>query len=275
MKNKLNIVVVLTSIFFFISCTKEIDLDLNTSDPQVVIEGNVTNNIGNSSIKISKSVNFDESNEFPKVENAIVTLTDNMGNSEILNETNPGYYTSSSHFGLSGRTYFLAVVTEGRTLTSFCAMPSQVSFDSVIVNEVIGGGGPGGGGPGGGGGSSTSYEVIVKYSDPAAEKNYYRFVEYLNGKQTGGYIFDDRLSNGLTLENALWRFNRKLNSGDTLKIEMQCIDKTVYEYFNSFGNLQGGPQNSSTPANPYTNIIGSKLGYFSAHTVEIRQVVIQ
>jgi hypothetical protein len=39
-----------------------------------------------------------------------------------------------------------------------------------------------------------------------------------------------------------------------------------------FGNTQGG---SATPANPYTNIIGSELGYFSAHTSEMKEKVIQ
>jgi len=37
----------------------------------------------------------------------------------------------------------------------------------------------------------------------------------------------------------------------------------------------GGPANSSTPANPYTNIEGTELGYFSAHTYEMKQSVIE
>ncbi|MEQ9167501.1 MAG: hypothetical protein RLO12_14685, partial [Fulvivirga sp.] len=86
---------------------------------------------------------------------------------------------------------------------------------------------------------------------------------------------DDRLSNGLTVTNNLQMADSGLDIGDTLQIVMQCIDQEVYEYFHSFGNLAGGPQNSSTPANPITNIEGGVLGYFSAHTEEVRQVVIQ
>jgi hypothetical protein len=67
-------------------------------------------------------------------------------------------------------------------------------------------------------------------------------------------------------------FPESLLPGDVLKIEMQCIDEFVYEYFNSFGNTLGG---SATPANPYTNIIGSELGYFNAHTSEMKEKVIQ
>ena len=69
-------------------------------------------------------------------------------------------------------------------------------------------------------------------------------------------------------------FNRYLSKGDTVTVEMQCIDKTVYEYFNSFGNLGMGPS-SSTPANPYTNLNGAVLGYFSAHTSERKSVIIK
>ena len=62
------------------SCTEEIDIDLNSSDPQIVIEGSVST-AGESLIKITESVNFDESNDFPKVRNAFVEISDNLGNS--------------------------------------------------------------------------------------------------------------------------------------------------------------------------------------------------
>jgi hypothetical protein len=37
----------------------------------------------------------------------------------------------------------------------------------------------------------------------------------------------------------------------------------------------GGPGGSSTPANPYTNIEGAVLGYFSAHTYEMKEIIVQ
>ena len=48
----------------------------------------------------------------------------------------------------------------------------------------------------------------------------------------------------------------------------------VYEYFESMGNVNMGP-NSSSPVNPYTNLKGAKLGYFSAHTVERKYITIK
>lgn len=249
------------------SCTEEIDIDLNSSDPQIVVEGNVTT-LGESVIKISKSVNFDESNNFPMVQNATVELYDDMGNSEILSELSPGFYTSSL-IGIEGRSYSLIVQVDGLQFSSFSKIPDNVKFDSLIVTKASGTGGIGGSG------FSSNYEVAVKYKDPANESNYYRFVEFVNGEITNSYVFDDRLNNGQNVTRTLLNFNRELDSGDVLQVEMQCIDKPVYEYFNSFSNLQGGPGGSSTPANPYTNIDGAVLGYFSAHTSEIKEKVIQ
>lgn len=57
-------------------------------------------------------------------------------------------------------------------------------------------------------------------------------------------------------------------------IEMECIDKSVFDYFESLGNSAMGPRNSSSPANPYTNLTGGLLGFFSAHTVERREYVV-
>jgi hypothetical protein len=267
----LSSVFTLASFFFCFSCTEVIELDLNGSDSQVVIEGSIGTNADSVLIKITKSVNFEDGNTFPFVENAVVTISDDAGNVETLIEKSPGIYSSSTFLGVEGRTYFLDVNSESKSYTSHSTIPTQINFDSLLVEQTNSAAGPGGGQ-----GARISYKVTVQYSDPAGETNYYRFVEYHNGEPQGSiFVFDDRLTNGSSISIDLISFNRKLNSNDTLTIEMQCIDKAVYEYFHSFGNLFGGPQNSSTPANPYTNIIGSKLGYFSAHTTQKKSIVIQ
>ncbi|MEN8122318.1 MAG: DUF4249 domain-containing protein [Bacteroidota bacterium] len=261
------IIYLISALFLTISCTEEIDIDLNSSDPQIVVEGNLPNNGQPALIKLSKSVNFDENNDFPKVEGATVELSDNLGNSETLDEISPGLYSSNTLTGIAGNTYYLTVNKEDKTLKSHSTIPNQVPFERLIVEKSNGAGGPGGMG------STTNYDVFVVYNDPGSETNYYRFVEIINGEIKSSYIFDDRLNNGGKTKNPLISFNRNLNSGDTLQVIMQCVDENVYDYFNSFGNLTGGPGGSSTPANPYTNIEGGVLGYFNAHTYEMKQVI--
>jgi hypothetical protein len=251
------------------SCSEVIELDIVNAEPQIVIEGSVGNNGDTAEIKISKSVGLFADNIFPVVSNATVILSDNLGNRDTLIETTAGIYKSFHLFGQVGNTYHLEVQAENKVLESVSNIPNQVNFDTLIIRENTSVTGPGGpGGPGGGTVGEIRYQVFVVFQDPSTERNYYRFIEYVNSVQKSRiYISDDRLTNGLT-NNLKLRNSRNYKSGDIVTFEMQCIDKAIYDYFNSFENLSGGPQSSSTPATPYTNIIGSKLGYFSAHTVQ-------
>jgi hypothetical protein len=250
-------------VFLLIGCTVELDIDLNESDPQIVVEANLSN-LNYCQVSLTESVNFDDDNSFPKVENAVVTVSDDNGLSEVLIEVSPGHYSGIELMANSSSEYSLEISVNDKLIIGSCLTPSIVAFDSLVVNETIGGGGR----PGGI--SGTGYEVIVHYSDPPSEFNYYRFVEYKNDVFQSWYIFDDHLSDGMLNKNVLQSFNRNLNDGDVLTIEMQCVSQEVFEYYKSFGNLMGGPASSSTPANPYSNLDGTKLGYFSAHTSELR-----
>jgi len=253
-------------------CTENISLDLNSSDPQIVVEATIPTGM-KARVVLTKSVNFDAENKFPAVKNAIITLTDNVGHSEIMREYSPGVYFSDSIVGIIGNVYSLSIKTDDKTITSSCTIPNQVKFDSLIVTKAETFGSKMGD-------NSTEkgilYDVKVQFKDPASEKNYYRFVEYVNGISTGKvYAYDDRLTNGKKNEKNLRNFTLNLNEGDIITVEMQCIDKAVYDYFNSFGNVTMGSQNSSTPANPYTNLAGCTLGYFSTFTTEKKQVIIK
>jgi hypothetical protein len=266
MKIYINLSIAISFIYLLSSCSEVIEIDIIDAAPQIVIEGSVGTNGDSSEIKISKSINLYADNVFPTVSNAIVILSDDLGNRDTLIETSSGTYKSNHIFGQSGLTYNLEVQAENNILTSVSKIPNQVNFDSLIISENLATGGPGG--PGGGTPGEIRYKVFVVFQDPPNEKNYYRFVEYVNGVQRSRlYISDDRLTDGLTNKLEL-RSSKKYLSGNVVTFEMQCIDKAIYDYFNSFENLNGGPQSSSTPANPYTNIVGSKLGYFSAHTVQ-------
>lgn len=256
---------VLTTLLIHIGCTEKIEIDLNLSRPQFVIEGNVSTS-GESTVKISKSVNFDESNIFPKVENANVEISDNFGNNEILTETSPGFYYSSSFGGIENRRYSLKVSINDQVLESTSHIPTKVDFDSLIVIKTDVPNIPGVEE------NEFYHEVRVKFKDPSNSINYYRFVETVNNEILNSFVFDDILTNGNNVTFQLQDFTRELVSGDVYKVEMQCIDEYVFDYFNSFGNTQSG---TATPANPYSNILGSELGYFNAHTSEIKQIIIQ
>jgi hypothetical protein len=261
------------SLFFLVatlaSCTKVIHLNLKNSDPLFVVEGTITDSIGTAQVLISKTKDFYADNTFVGITGAVVTITDDSGIITILAATDSGVYQSPTLVGQQNRTYTLNVNVGGQTFTAISTMPVKVPFDSLyITNEPSFG--------------SARKTATVVYTDPAGKGNSYRFVEYLNGKQqqalfVGNDDYTDGNKNIVPLNifggDADSLSNRKINTGDTVKIDMQCIDKNVYEYWFSLDQSSTGSSQSAAPGNPVSNMKGGALGYFSANTLQSRSVV--
>jgi hypothetical protein len=247
------------------SCQKEIFIDLNSSDPKIVIEGEVTDMPGPYFVKLSRTVNFSDFNEFPPIEDAVVILSDDAGNSERLIEFQSGIYMTHDLHGIAGRTYFLSVAIEGETFTAQSTMPGHVPLDAVEVTSSF---------------YSSSqdpdfnYLVTPQYLDPAGTGNNYRFVQVVNGRICDSWtVQNDNLSDGLVNKRPIFGRDTELRPGDTLTVIMQSIDKPVYDYFYSLTESSGSG-GGATPANPVSNIKGGALGYFSAHSTDSKTVMI-
>lgn len=267
----LSIFIVLVLVFVFASCTEIIDVDINSVEQQIVVEANIGLN-ENASVWLSRTIKVDNAGVFPRVTGAKIKLTDSDGNSEILTETSwAGNYISMNMIGKPKQTYKIEIIAEDKTITSLSTIPNKVPIDSFKVTRSIY--------PGGGPSLSPSmpadfYEIKVKFTDPPQEKNYYHMLLSVNDvTQSGNYIYDDRLTNGSQMEGFLLIYNPLMKAGDKIQVEMRCVDKSVYDYFSSLRS-SGGPGGSS-PSNPATNLKGSLLGYFSAHTVERKIFVVE
>jgi Domain of unknown function (DUF4249) len=263
----LKISFLMASLFSFNACTKIIEVDLNSVDPQFVIEGEISNQTGAYTVKISKTVNVTDGNIYPAVKGAIVTINDNVGNKEILTETQSGTYTTKKLQGVVGRTYTLTVVAEGKTFTAQSTMPSLVPLQGVFA--IKSGGFP----PG----SGDSYVLYPKFQDPANIINKYRFVVTINGKKEKELIVqNDNSVDGLPNNRPVFSRNLKVELGDTVNVALQSLDLPVYDYFYGLSQLAGGgPGGGSTPANPVTNIKGGAAGYFSAYSVDDKTVIVK
>lgn len=255
--------------FLTTSCTEIIELNINSSDPQLVVEGGIGQDEF-AEVILTKSINMDADNTFPAVENAVVTIKSQEGETEILTETKPGIYQSMILKGKAGMEYFLTIDALQNSITSESLIPTKVAIDSFnVVNSIY----PGGGAPIGSM-PAYFYEITVGYNDPVDESNYYRFLIYVNGVfQSSNRIFSDKFNNGNKITSNLIIYDEEIKKGDTIRTEMQCINKKVYDYFESMNNGRMG--GSSTPSNPYTNLNGGVLGYFSAYTVERREYVVK
>jgi hypothetical protein len=249
----------LLAVVLFSSCEKVIDVDLNSKDPKLVIEGHIDDQPGPYFIRLSTTVNFDEPNEFPGVSGATVIIKDDQGGIDTLTPDLPGVYRTNTTQGLYGHTYTLEVYHNNDFYTATEKMPAVVPFDSLRVDSI----------------SFFGQQTIIfipYYNDPIEVGNRYRFIVNRNSDFIKDpIVFEDRFNNGLMNSRPIF-VNEEWESGDFAIVVKQDITQGIYDYFNSLQLSTDGQ--TASPANPISNIKGGALGYFSVHTVQAKSVVI-
>ena len=258
-----NIIIIALMAMFFTSCEKTVDLKYKSNQSKIIIEGNITDEPGPYLVKITKSAGLSASGNYPVIDNAIVAISDNAGNSEVLTAQGNGLYRSNTITGMAGRTYTLTVTAEGQTYTALSTMPQPVPFDSIKIAKFTFGG-------------EEDFNIIPVYTDPAGKGNNYRFVLSVNNKLVNQhFVQSDDVTNGVvnTVRLEIDDNTLKLKAGDSLTLKMQCIDKKVALYYTTLALMgDSGPGGGTTPNNPQTNISNGALGIFSAHTTATKSV---
>jgi hypothetical protein len=164
-------------------------------------------------------------------------------------------------------TYSLSVLENGKKYLATTVMPKQVKFDTLKFSKSLG--------PLANG---DTYTVTPIFIDPSTQGNNYRFLLKINSEiDNTYYIQNDNVGNGAANARPLFNPNISINTNDTVELEMRCIDLQTYTYFKTLSDISGGgPGGGTTPSNPPNNITENKaLGYFSAHTVAKRKMILR
>jgi Domain of unknown function (DUF4249) len=260
---KINIIAAVLGIMSLTACEKVVNVDVKNSDPKIVIEGSVDDNGNPAKVVITKSGLFSANNNFPKVNGAVVKITDNVGNNYTLTETSSGVYTNNTLVGVVGRTYNLTATVAGVTYTASSTMPRKMALDTIEIENNVPTGGP----------TSAAKVASLVYQDLPGFGDNAHIVVTVNGiKDRNLYISDDLLTDGGIAPFYLYNPNIKLKAGDVFKAELRFIDKNVYKYLSGVGELSEG---NTVPSNPISNLSNGALGYFSAHTSETKTIIVQ
>jgi len=258
------ILVLLSAII--VSCQKVISIDLNSVYPQIVIEGNITNLPGPYFVRISRTVNFNDKNIFPVDSNAVVRISDTLGNAEQLKQLSPGLFSTTTLFGMPGMTYTLTVLTNGIEYRATSTMPLPVDIDSlqIVIDHEF---------------RRDRKEIEATLLDPPGIHNYYRFITVTNGEIRNSYsLLNDRYTDGkVNIRNINAGDSTSILSGDTVTVFMHSIDEATYDYFRTLRAVSGEAGLgflSASPANPITNFNNGALGYFSAYSVKSKTIIV-
>jgi len=252
-----NFVYLAILLFCCSSCEKVIAVRLDSSSPQIVIEGEITAAKGPYVVNVSESKNFEEDNSFPGRDDAVVSVKDlTSGFTETLKNTGSGKYQTAVLQGTGGHSYQLTVVLSGKTYTAISAMPQKIIRLDMLYAAAF---------------SIDDDEIFMVpvFSDPPGKGNYYRLRQWLNGTLIkGSYVRSDEASDGRVFDGQLYYStdaadgNPLIKNGDVMTVELQCVDKGVYDYFRTLGTTIA--QDATTPSNPLSNISGGAIGVFNA-----------
>lgn len=260
--------------FFAISACRELtELELPEQEPNLVIEGEITDTLSPHSIRITLTQNYFSKAPVPVVEDAVVQISDDAGNTELLRYAGDGFYVADSLEGVIGRTYTLEVNWQGQVYVSSGRLLPEPTIDSLVVRfreatpPVF----------------EEGYYIYVYGNIAPGGSRQYRFKTYLNDSlyndRTDLLVPDDRFFPD-NLSNVFLPY--VFEQFDTVKVEMYTLNPDMYTYyvelrtllFNDGGLFSPPPRNPTSNIRNITNPKQPPLGYFQVASKESARVVV-
>jgi hypothetical protein len=235
-----------------------IDLDVSDIEPQLVVEGIVSNIPTASMVRLGFTQSAYTNSPPRDVNGAQVVVSDDAGNSEVLKQSSPGVFVPSVMNGVTGRKYTLNVTIDGREYSASSVMPMAMSLDSV--RNVTSGSWLSF--------NSTTLQYYLTNRPGVAE---FCLIKAYNQGSTAFVwtIYSDKYSDGQQVQLESPAFTP---TGNTMLIEVISIDEATYEYFYSLREILGDGSISipdllrMSDFNPKSNLTNNALGYFSAQS---------
>lgn len=278
------------------SCLDEVQVPLRPTEAQLVVDGQITNESGPYSVRLSFTGAFTSSARFLEVKQAVngarVVIADDRGDSTVLRQMyllQPGLYqTADSTFrGRVGRSYTLRVtLPDGRRYVStperLGAVPAieQVTYTFVEGDRYQ---------------RPDGYEIQADTQDPVGEPNYYRWTAYgYNGRncgQTGWTYFDtksiiirsDQFTDGNPIRGVPILFSPMWTRiSQFIEVQQYSLTRPAFQYYRLYREQQErtGTIFDPLPAPIEGNVFSvadssvRALGYFSASAVSRRRLKI-
>lgn len=247
---------------FLIGCEKTININLIGAKTRPVIEGIITDNAGPYFVKVSHQL---DTSVYTSFDSASVVIWDDHGQRDTLINSKPGVFKTTTLIGVPGRKYFIIVKIGASTYSASNTIPLKSNLDSLIIDTLSY--------------NNINYFTVTPcFIDRLEHGNYYRFIQSINDTTDKTiFLFSDKTNNGINSYLPLISINSNvlIKKTDLVKVEMQCIDKSEFDYFSTISmqtnfNIGGNPAYT----NPISNFNGDALGFFSTHTSQLKSIVV-
>lgn len=257
-------VLALLLIVILSACEEVIVLDLNTTEPQVVIEADLDGTNGVLEVKCSKTVDFYNDISFNPVSGAEVFLEEAKTGSVKIKEDEPGIYRLEGIAVQQGMLFRLCVTIDDIDYEAEAIAPHPNEILEVVVVPVEIQGPP----P-----EVEFFTVATGWFDIPQDTTFYCLRMIKNGEYPGTRnLVTDEDQDGelLIVEN----FTSDLTSGDTLLLQLSAINEAVYDYFIQVDDMRSNGFSAAAPYNPKGNFTNEALGYFGVCYTHKKEVVV-
>ncbi|MFD0975162.1 DUF4249 family protein [Salinimicrobium gaetbulicola] len=215
----------------FYSCEEVVDVDLEQSEPRLVIEASLlwdkeAGNAQQQVIKLTTTAPYFDT-EIPPATGAEVSVSTPDGKDFIFEEISPGIYRSEDMPVFKDGNYELSIFYNDQLYTSTESYYSVSNLEEVLQEN-----------DGGFSGDDTEFRLF--YTDPAGIENFYLFRFFHDDLAL--QIYSDEFTDG----NKSFAFfsDDDLEPGDEVGFEIQGISEGFYEYLfilRSQAGTAGGP----------------------------------
>jgi hypothetical protein len=280
-----NLIIIGISIIalFSMSCQEVINIDLEEGEKRLVVEGRVALEKEKSKsiqeIRLTTTDAYFSNSGTPAATGAIVTISDENGQSVVLQENEPGVYRSDKLDPAVGIDYTLTIEYAGnvfQAVETLQAVPPIDSIYQVFLEENLF--------------NEEGIRVQIDYQDPVDDENYYYWEQFKNGvsfiQPNPGTKFSivgsDELYNGQFVRGRLVDDDVIYTTGDKGVIRQIGLSEFAYRYYFAIFDQEGSRGNLSAPPAPIrgniqniTNPDNYALGYFYAAEISEKEIIIE
>lgn len=267
----------LSLLIFTTSCTDVIEVDVPEAPPRLVIEASMDWEKGSSGneqlIKLSTSTPFFDNLAETPVRGAVVSVTNDADNTEVLFiDENNGNYSTNEFVPIMGQSYTLNILHDNEMYRATETMTPVTEITSVFQSRENGF-------------DNDALEVNIEFNDPKDIENF-----YLSKFQRRGDLLQTLIGvkDEFTDGNKISIFYEKLQNddtgetefvpGDIVDINLLGLSEQYYNYIQLLIQQSGGVGGpfSTTPAEikgnctNLTNPENYAFGYFRLAEVDTR-----
>ncbi|MFN5422449.1 MAG: DUF4249 domain-containing protein [bacterium] len=274
------------------SCEKDINIELDPSQPKVVIDATIENE-RNPIVYLSKSLDYftkisPEALSDAFLHDAIIVVSDGSSQIQLKEYSVKGeqgvmiyYYTVTtqdiSFLGKINNTYTMTIDVNGERYVATTNIPDTTRrIDSLWWQPVPFSKKP------------DEMNIFIKATDRPGLGDYIRYFTKVNSQAyLPGFnsVYDDQIIDGRTYSIAIDKgfdknegFNDStayFKRGDTVMIKLCNIDKQTYDFWRTFEfSYQSIGNPFSSPTRILSNFNNDALGYFGGYAAQYRRVII-